>query len=392
MNVSTEEPRPALGDLAPADFLRDYWQKRPLVIRDAVPDFSAPLTPEELAGLALEDDVESRLVLEEGGAYPWELRNGSFTEDDFLSLPATHWTLLVQEVDRLVPDVGRLLERFRFIPDWRVDDVMVSYAPEGGGVGAHIDRYDVFLVQGLGRRRWRIGHQPVADETLVPDLDVRILADFEADDEYVLGPGDLLYLPPRIAHEGVALDDCMTFSVGFRAPSHEELLLGFLTDAAMRVDPEAHYADPGLAPADHPGEIRAGALEKVRAILRAAVQRDADLDDWFGRFITEPKRRRFLASPEVSVSEEALSAEIRGGQALRRRPAARLAFVQHEEGTATLFAAGRAFPLEERLAFAAALLTSRAEIPAAALAPHLGRAGFAALLAALVEAGVFSTA
>lgn len=380
---------PVLGDLSPDEFLRDYWQKRPLVIRGAVPDFASPLPPEELAGLALEDHVESRLILEEGGARPWELRTGPFSEDDFLNLPETHWTLLVQEVDQLIPAVGRLKERFRFLPDWRIDDVMVSYAPEGGSVGAHIDRYDVFLLQGLGRRRWQIGREPVLDETLVPDLDVRVLAGFEPAEEHVLEPGDVLYLPPRIAHYGVALGDCMTYSIGFRAPSHEELIAGFLADAAARIDPEARFVDPGLAPAEHPGEIRGDALGKVRAIIRAAAQDDAGIDDWFGRSVTAPKRDQVVQPLSEAVSEKDVAATVQEGAALRRRPEARLAFTRDDGGAATLFAAGAAYPLAPALAFAGPLLTGRDVIPAGDLTPHLSADGFAALLAELVSAGVF---
>ncbi|MFB6273326.1 MAG: cupin domain-containing protein, partial [Salinibacter sp.] len=251
---STAPTSAVLGDRSPADFLDTYWQTRPLVVRDALPNFRSPLSPEELAGLACEEDVESRIVLEEGGEHPWELRHGPFLSEDFLELPETHWTLLVQEVDRLIPEVGALLDHFRFLPDWRLDDVMVSYAPTHGTVGPHVDNYDVFLLQGAGHRRWKIGTAPVEDDEIVPGLDVRILADFEADEEFVLGPGDLLYLPPRVAHYGVSTDDaCMTYSIGFRAPRHQDLVANFLQHAVDTIDPDARYSDPDLTPVDHPG-------------------------------------------------------------------------------------------------------------------------------------------
>jgi 50S ribosomal protein L16 3-hydroxylase len=200
-------PETLLGDLTPEAFLRDYWQKKPLLIRGALPDFVTPVAPDELAGLACEDDVTARLILEQGGDYPWQMRFGPFDEDDFAALPETHWTLLVQEVDRLVPEVADLLDAFRFLPNWRIDDVQISYAPPHGNAGAHLDNYDVFLLQGMGRRRWQISSTPIPEdeEVYVEDVDVRILQDFEPDEEWIVEPGDLLYLPPRLRRIGTAL-------------------------------------------------------------------------------------------------------------------------------------------------------------------------------------------
>ncbi|HET6567122.1 MAG TPA: cupin domain-containing protein, partial [Rhodothermales bacterium] len=263
-----EKPVPLLGGLSPADFLAEYWQKKPLLVRGALPDFESPVSPEDLAGLACEPDVSARLILERGGDYPWQLRHGPFDEQDFADLAPTHWTLLVSEVDRWVPEVAALLDRFRFIPSWRIDDVMISYAPAEGGVGAHVDNYDVFLLQAKGQRRWQIGAGPVQEENLVPDIDIRMLRDFEPEEEWLLAPGDLLYLPPRIAHHGVAVGDCMTYSIGFRAPSYQDILTGFLSYLAEQVDPLARYSDPDLKPQLHPGEIGPSALGKVRALLQ----------------------------------------------------------------------------------------------------------------------------
>lgn len=376
-----------LGGLSPAEFLDAYWQKKPLLIRGALPGFQSPLAPEELAGLALEEGVTSRLILEEGGDYPWQMKHGPFEEDDFLGLPETRWSLLVQEVDRLIPEVGTLLDHFRFLPRWRIDDVMVSYAPERGTVGAHIDNYDVFLLQGLGRREWQIGRAPVEDETIVPDLDVRILADFEPDETMVLEPGDMLYLPPRIAHYGIALDDCMTYSIGFRAPGHRRLIGDFVSDRLEAVDPEARYADPDLTPADHPGAIRPEERERVRAILRRLVEDDVALDRWFGRYVTEPARGQIAVSPDEPFAETALVEAVREGASMRHGPASRLAYMTGDDGTATLFVDGEARPLPAELAFAGPLLTDRATIDADALRPHLDDDGFVGLLTDLVNAG-----
>ena len=384
----TSPPSTLLGDRSPAEFLDTYWQKTPLVVRDALPDFESPLSPNELAGLACEDGVESRLILKEGGAHPWELREGPFDTDDFLTLPETHWTVLVQEVDRLIPEVGALLDRFRFLPDWRIDDIMVSYAPTGGTVGPHIDNYDVFLIQGQGHRRWQIGTTPVDDETIVPDLDVRILADFEPDEEFVLGPGDLLYLPPRVAHHGVAEDDaCMTYSVGFRAPSHRDLVGSFLQHAMEQIDPDARYSDPDLTPVDHPGALHEAARTTVRRLLRDLVD-DAAVDRWLGTYLTRPSRDRQAVPPETPVSAEALADALRRGVDLRRGPVSHLAFIEHDDGTATLFVNGEATTLDAALAHAAPLLTGRTVIPADTLTPHLDDDAFVDLVCSLVNDGV----
>ncbi|MFP4228002.1 MAG: JmjC domain-containing protein [Salinivenus sp.] len=378
-----------LGDRSPTEFLDTYWQKKPLVIRDAMPDFESPLTPEELAGLACEPDVESRLILKEGGREPWELRHGPFEQEDFLNLPETHWTVLVQEVDRLLPEVGGLLDRFRFLPDWRLDDIMVSYAPKHGTVGPHIDNYDVFLLQGMGHRRWEIGTEPVEDETIVPDLDVRVLADFEPEEEFVLGPGDMLYLPPRVAHHGVSEDDrCMTYSVGFRAPRHRALVGDFLQEAMERLAPDARYSDPDLTPVDHPGEIHEAAREKVRRLLRGLVDEDAPIDRWWGRYLTRPPRDRSAVPPETPVSADMLAEQLREGVGLRRGPVAHLAFIEHDDGTATLFANGEAMELEADLAYAAPLVTGRQHMPADTLAPYLDDGAFRDLLSTLVNDGL----
>lgn len=392
MNVTSSPaaPDPALGDHSPEAFLADYWQKKPLVIRGALPGFTSPLAPGELAGLALEEHVESRLILKEGGAYPWELRHGPFSEEEFRSLPEESWTLLVQAVDQLVPSVGRLLEHFRFLPRWRLDDVMVSYAPPGGGVGAHLDHYDVFLVQGKGRRRWRFSHASVEDETIVPDLDVRILQDFEPDEEVVLEAGDLLYLPPRVAHHGISeSDDCMTYSVGLRAPSHAEILQGYARACAEGLSEKDRFADPHrTAPPEHVGEISAEAREQVRRVVREAAADDATIDRWLGRHVTRPPAGEPLVPPPGgALAADALVEAIRSGQGLRPAPGARLAFFEHEDGGTTLFAGGEAYDLPPERAFAAPLLADRRRLPAEVLRTHLNTDGIPALLARLVADG-----
>ncbi len=382
-------PETLLGGLSPDDFLAAYWQRKPLLVRGALPGFTSPLTPDELAGLACEDDVTARLILERGGDYPWQMRFGPFDEDDFAALPETHWTLLVQEADRLVPAVADLLEAFRFLPNWRIDDVQISYAPRHGNAGAHLDSYDVFLLQGLGRRRWQIGLTPIpeAEEAFVPDLDVRLLEGFVPEAEWVLEPGDLLYLPPRLPHHGVALDACRTYSIGFRAPTHVEVVEGFLAQAAGLVDPTARYGDPGLARPEQPGLLPEAALSRIRNILRDLLADDESLARWFGRFVTEPKRGFYPLPLDPPYAPDALAEALAGGARLRRSAVAYFAYVAHAGGGASLFACGAEYRLDAALAFAAPLLTGTAPLTAATLAPHLDTPGFGDLLTALVNQG-----
>lgn len=377
------------GDVTPTDFLNEYWQTKPLVVHDALPEFRSPLSPEELAGLACEEDVESRIVLKEGGAYPWELRHGPFSFEDFQALPDDHWTLLVQEVDRLVPAVARLLRRFDVLPRWRIDDIMVSYAPTGGTVGPHIDHYDVFLIQAAGHRRWEIGHAPINEESIIPDLDLRILSDFAPDATHVMGPGDVLYLPPRVAHHGVAVDDdCMTYSVGFRAPSHRELIGDFLQHAMEHIDPDKRFSDPERAPLDHPGCLPAEDRQQVRTLLRNLVADDDAIDAWFGRFMTRPPRDRIALPPDSPWAVDELAAALHEGAALQHGTASRLAFQRHDDGTATLFANGTSFSLDAKAAPLASLLCDQEICPGTALAPHLERPSSRTLLTQLVNDGV----
>ncbi len=276
-----------LGDLTPAQFLRDYWQQKPLFIKNAVPELAGLLDGGDLAGLALEDNVESRIVLKHPDNR-WELRRGPFTQKSFKSLPARDWTLLVQAVDHYLPAAADLLERFNFLPNWRIDDLMVSYAVDGGGVGPHYDSYDVFLIQGHGTRVWKIGPE-VDDKDLLPHPDLRILRKMKVTAEFVCEPGDLLYLPPRLAHWGVARGECMTYSVGFRAPSDRELLDAFCNYLVERTPELQRYGDAGSKPSAHPGSMTPAALKALRARIHALVDAPGALEDFLGRWLSEPK-------------------------------------------------------------------------------------------------------
>lgn len=377
------------GGFDPGRFLRRHWQKRPLLVRGAFPGFRDPITPGELAGLACEEDVESRLVMERGGGRPWRVFPGPQKADRLRRLPPTHWTLLVQGVDRLAPAVAELMEPFRFIPDWRLDDVMISFAPRGGSVGPHVDSYDVFLLQGKGRRRWRIDRRASAD--FRPGLDLRILKDFRPEEEWVLEPGDMLYLPPGVGHHGVALEDCLTYSIGFRAPSVMDLLAAAVPRLAQEKSPGRLYRDPGLRPARHPGEIRPGALRGLWRLVEDNLRglRGPAFGRLAGEVLTEPKEP--AVPPGRAWTAAALGARLEKGAALERSPGSRLAFIRRG-GKAELFADGRRFPLDRGLAFAAPLLADARRLPAAALAPHLRKPGFLELLTELANAGTLRPA
>ncbi|MGF6693738.1 50S ribosomal protein L16 3-hydroxylase [Metapseudomonas resinovorans] len=335
--MNPDTPLQLLGGLSAREFLRDYWQKKPLLIRQAIPGFESPISPDELAGLSLEEEVESRLVLEHGER-PWELRRGPFAEDTYQNLPERDWTLLVQAVDQFVPEVAELLENFRFLPSWRIDDVMISFAAPGGGVGPHFDNYDVFLLQGHGRRRWKIGQMCDAESALLPHADLRILADFQQTDEWVLEPGDMLYLPPRLAHFGIAEDDCMTYSVGFRAPSAAEVLTHFTDFLAQFLPDEERYSDADAAPVSDPHEIQRDALDRLKSLLTEHMSDERLLLTWFGQFMTEPRYPELLAGAEVE--EDDFLGAIEDGAVLVRNPSARLAWSEVDIGL-VLFASGQ---------------------------------------------------
>jgi 50S ribosomal protein L16 3-hydroxylase len=379
-----------LGGLTTRQFLARHWQKRPLLVRQAFPNFRDPITSDELAGLACEPEVESRLVLERGGRRPWQVIPGPQSARRLRSLPSTHWTLLVQEVNKHVPQVAALLDPFDFLPHWRVDDVMISVAPRFGSVGPHVDSYDVFLIQGQGRRRWRIDTS--ASAQFRPGLDLRILKRFQSEAEWTLEPGDMLYLPPGVAHHGVALEECLTYSVGFRAPRHADLLLACLRGAVDATDAERHYADPGLALQRHAGEITPMALTRLRAVVEQESQRvlRESFARVMGELLTEPKD---LSSQKRArrTSPDQITRRLRDGYALVRVESSRLAFVRQRTG-ALLFVNGRAQELDTALAFAAPLLTDRRWIPAAALRPHLRKPRFIALVTELVHQGALDLA
>jgi 50S ribosomal protein L16 3-hydroxylase len=282
-----------LGNITAAQFLRDYWHKKPLLIRQAIPNFKPLLKFEKLAELARLNHVESRLVTQTGGHgsdRQWDMQHGPLQE-----LPPRserEWTMLVQGINLHDPKADELLREFRFVPDARLDDLMVSFATDGGGVGPHFDSYDVFLLQAQGRRRWRIGAQQ--DLSLVEGLPLKILANFEPEEEFVLEPGDMLYLPPHYAHDGVAEGECMTYSIGFRSPSFQELGEAFLQFMADSIELPGRYADPDLQPAKNPAEIPKDMLTSITEELNKVRWDEEDVTIFLGEHLSEPKHNVFF--------------------------------------------------------------------------------------------------
>src|SRR5262245_43836258 len=294
-----------LGPLTAAQFLRRHWQKKPLLVRGALPGCADLVRRDGLFRLAERDDLESRLVSRRGDR--WRVSHGPFSERSLSRLPRAGWTLLVQGVDRAIGSVQALSHRFAFIPYARLDDVMVSYAPSGGGVGPHFDSYDVFLVQGEGTRRWQVSRQ--RDLALVEGAPLRILRRFRPSREWLLNAGDMLYLPPRCAHDGVAVGPCITYSVGFRAPRAQELGERFLDFLRDRLSLEGLYSDPGLVPQRRPARLPDDMLRKARQTLGRIRWDDADVTSFLGSYLSDPKDSVVFERPDRPATENAFRAQ-----------------------------------------------------------------------------------
>lgn len=339
--------KPPLG-MAPAAFLRDYWQKRPLLIRNAFPDFVSPLQPEDLAGLACEEAARSRIVSCDRRRDHYSLRDGPFKESEFPHLPRQDWTLLVQDVDKWDADVAALLPQFDFLPQWRIAGIQASFAAPGGCEGPRVDPQDAFLLQAQGRQHCRIDAGPGAPSAFRGDVELDVRMRFEPSHDWLLGPGDLLYLPPGVPHQAVAKDASLTLRLGMHAPTQVELLLDLAEQVASALPAEGRYADPDLTPVRDPHRIDDAALARVRASVAALFDcNDERLRVWFGGFVT---RYRMVAGPVAPVKPldpDGLGRALADGSVLHRHPYARLAWSGSGRGC-LLFAAGEALPCPAR--------------------------------------------
>lgn len=297
-----------LGDLSPHEFLRDYWHKKPLLIRQAFPEFKPLFSREELSELVKNDEVESRLITHFKSQ--WQMENGPLK--NLPSFDKKGWTFLVQGVNLHSDLADALMQRFRFLPDSRLDDLMISYATDTAGVGPHFDSYDVFLLQAHGKRRWRISTQK--DLSLIEGMPLKILKNFNAEQEFVLEPGDMLYLPPHCAHDGIAVGECMTYSVGFRAPSYQDLGEAFLQFMSDSIELPGRYADPELTLSKHPAEISRSMLAKVSSELNKVRFTDDDVTVFLGEYLSEPKPNVFFERPArtLTLAKFAQAAQKRG--------------------------------------------------------------------------------
>lgn len=327
--MKKNQPLAHLDGLSPAEFLRVYWQKKPLLIRDAFPDFNAPLTVDEIFELAARDEAESRLIVKSdvNKDSKWNLHHGPVSKKMLGAAQKSLWTILIQDIQHFSYEAHELLAQFSFIPTARIDDLMVSYANKGGGVGPHFDSYDVFLLQGEGERRWQISSQH--DLSLAPGHPLKIMANFKAEQKWVLRTGDMLYLPPGYAHHGVAETDCVTWSIGFRAPAAAELSHAYLDFLRDEVSPNGLYNDADLKPTVAPGGIDLDMQSRIIKILSGVTHASghiATMKRFAGRYFTEPKSHIYFDAPEKIMSPKTAAQKI-GARGVRLDLKTRLLFV-----------------------------------------------------------------
>lgn len=334
-------------------FVEEFWQKKPVLLRQFLPGFVDPIDGNDLAGLACEELAESRLIINEGES--WQLRHGPFREEHFNELPTQSWTLLVQGVDLWDADVAALKQHFSFLPTWRVEDIMVSYAEEGGGVGPHFDNYDVFLIQGSGQRRWRVGQKCSDNARVDTTSGLRLLQDFEHKDEFILESGDVLYIPPQFAHWGESLGESLCYSVGFRSPSMSEMLRGFSDSLADASDESHRFVDPVAEVQKHPGELTTASLRETQDRLIDLASDPVDFARWFGCNATEAKYPEFFAEATPQLTYEDLDAALGRFDVLIKNVAARYAYSLHGNSV-LLFLDGKCATIPSQLLGFAQLL------------------------------------
>ena len=337
-----------LGKLSLADFMQQYWQKQPLLIKQGFKNFQDPLSANELAGLALEDDVESRLVECRDGN--WQLETGPF--EDFSRYGDKDWTILVQAVDHWHPPAAELIEPFRFIPNWRIDDLMVSFSTPGGGVGPHLDQYDVFIIQGEGKRHWRVGMPDASLKQFCPHPRLLQVTPFTACIDVIMEPGDILYIPPGCPHEGISLENSLNYSVGFRAPAQKDLLTG-LADYLLDNDISGkRFSDPDRNLTGNIGAISEQDLDQVQQLLVQLVSDRDTLPLWFGQYITQAKHELDQQEPDPHYQAEEIAEYLEEGSVLARLGGLRCSYYQtNESSDIQLFINGTTIvlPAEEQM-------------------------------------------
>jgi 50S ribosomal protein L16 3-hydroxylase len=336
-----------LGTLTADAFLQRYWQREALLVRQAFPGFEPELDIDDIAGLACDPMAEARLV---SGGYPahdWRVRYGPFGEDELAALPDRNWTLLVQDVEKHYPPLRALLDRFAFLPRWRIDDLMVSVAAPGGSVGPHVDQYDVFLLQAQGRRRWQIAERFPGN--LLEGAELNVLESFEAEREWVLEPGDMLYLPPGVAHHGVALDTGMTWSIGMRAPSAADVFQAFGEWLAERHGEGARYTDPPLAAGGDASQLDVQAIERFHDLAAGELAANGPFAEFLGHFLSRYRLAHEPAPPDERIDDAALRDALGAGAVLRQNPWTRMLWIR-SNSQAAVFAAGTRYACSQETA------------------------------------------
>ena len=378
---------PVLGKMSQKEFLSKYWQKRPVLLKGVMQPFPDLISPEEIAGMSCDERVESRLIVQGPGKNRWQLQRGPFKPSTFKKLPKKSWTVLVNGVDRFVPSVHAFLDEFSFIPFWRMDDIMISYAVDQGNVGAHVDNFDVFLVQASGKRKWMIEDRPVLKDDFIPDLPIRLLKKFKPTHEWVLEPGDVLYLPPRFPHHGVAQGDgCMTISVGCRAPTINEVINGVVTNALIQSDDTLRYNDPDLT-AQAPGEIPPSAIKKIKSALEKALTSEEFLGEWLGRFVSDPYSDVRLEEHAEKVPASKVKSTLKGALALVRTEGSRFAFIKGKGTAIQFYVNGDRTDLKGKSAALAQVMANHLVVPTEMVQPYLQDKGCLELLSMLLSTG-----
>ena len=374
------------GSLSTEDFLQQHWQQKPLLVRQAVNTTDFDLDPAELAGLCCDTEAPSRIIIEHGET-PWQMKVGPFEEKDFTSLPASHWSLLINDIENYLPELRAFIEPFRFLPDWRIDDLMISYATDQGSVGPHLDEYDVFLVQLQGQRQWSITEKADFDTSLLAGTDLKILQNFQPDNKWDLLPGDMLYLPPGLPHHGVAVGECMTLSVGFRAPSSAELVQSWLDDIAEGENFKVRFSDARRQSQEDSGEISKHDLSELKAILMQGIENSSgSLDAWLGKYLTEGKRPdpALVEAFDIQVSDKDNVQGFLTETDYQRFPGTRLAYMTGENQI-LLFVGGLEYSLDHKHLSAVQYLCREQEYLAPALASLCSDTAMRELLNTLIN-------
>lgn len=380
------------------DFLAQHWQKQPLFVTAAFTELEDFISPSELAGFSLEPQVESRLIIEKNAA-DWSLEKGPLQEDRFNRLPKTHWTLLIQALDHYVPELARLLDQFNFIPQWRIDDIMMSYAVTGGSVGPHYDYYDVFLIQISGQREWQVGQACDDNTPLIPELPVRILKQFDCSQCFKATPGDMLYLPPGVAHHGIALDDdCITLSVGFRAPGYGELLAEYSHFLANQLPENFRFQDPGRSaittqdhitknqPAkDHSGTLNDTDINAIQSQLCTLINDRSKLTRWLAEYLSAPKYDdQELLANDIG-DEEILECLAEGLEVIRDESSRFIYLAENEENL--LYVSGESLTIPDQATNLASLIASKRAFNGRELLNHASTTAARNWLVDLFQAG-----